>query len=209
MFLWQSSIAKERLQQIRQEHSHTNPVPAYIMVLCAYDPNAILVAPLKNRTPLAPPGTPIIVHEKPSQRASWAPMVSTASMLALLCTTTGATAPTSPKAHECQTQLNSYPASTTFHISPPEKSHSPPPRNLLMHFNNQRPPSMPPSIPIHRYNTRSQPHLIHHSSYQTKNWTAGAGQARLAKVVEEPTMMPMIFQPIVDNHVIDELQAKF
>ena len=87
----------------------------------------------------------------------------------------------------------------------------------------KRPPNMPPSIPIHRYNTRSQPHLIPNSATQlpaltkvqptcnvlrTRDWTSGACDALLAKVIQEPSMMPMIFQPIIANHVVDQLTGK-
>ena len=44
-----------------------------------------------TRTPLAPPGTRVIVHEKPTQRRTWAPTVSMDGTLVPPWTTTNAT----------------------------------------------------------------------------------------------------------------------
>jgi hypothetical protein len=65
MHLWDRLIAQATLTLNLLRPSRRNPrVSAYTMLEGNFD---------FNKTPVAPPGTKIIIHEKPQQRGSWDP----------------------------------------------------------------------------------------------------------------------------------------
>ncbi|GAX15903.1 hypothetical protein FisN_2Lu385 [Fistulifera solaris] len=65
MQLWDTLLPQAQLTLNLLRSSHINPkLSAHAQIFGAFD---------LNRTPLAPPGTRVIIHDKPQNRASWAP----------------------------------------------------------------------------------------------------------------------------------------
>ena len=70
MNLWDKLIPQTIMTLNLLRASHLNPsLSAYAQVWGTFD---------FNRTPLAPPGTKVMVHEKPMDRETWAPHASEA-----------------------------------------------------------------------------------------------------------------------------------